>query len=314
MSHFTVNQEDAVHDTLPLFSLTIEDSHAAALHSDSDTQTALLQVLRGHYGLPVFDHMEGLYTRLTVEDNVSFYHKWFGCRVPLPEVLVQFDLQSCAGQTLEHCSVSDMRRIHFAKYYMSGGREMVFREPVHGVDIRTTNTFLHMLHNLKEESVPVLVLVSNMEHAVLLGDVAYKLNQNGLQEVETQEESASESEHNGAPATANLFKIPAKVGDKMILFDPPEIDYIESRDGKAEIVINEESYTMDSTLTEAGSKLEVYGFYRCHRSYIVNLQKVREIITWSKNAYSLRMDNKTQSTIPLSRTKLHDIQDKFSLR
>ncbi|SFL80635.1 response regulator transcription factor [Salibacterium qingdaonense] len=314
MAHFTVNQEDAFHDTLPLFSLTVEDSHAAAVHGDSDTQTAVQHVLCIHNGLSVFDHQEGFYTRLTVEDNVSFYHKWYGCRVPLPEILVQFDLQSCAGQTLQQCSVSDMRRIYFAKCYMSGGRAMVFREPVHGVDIKTMNTFLNMLHKLKEEAVPVLVLVSNMEHAILLGDAAYKLNPNGLQEVETQEETSSEPEHTGAPAAANLFKIPAKVGDKVILFDPPEIDYIESRDGKAVIVINEESYTMDSTLAEAEKKLEVYGFYRCHRSYIVNLQKVREIITWSKNAYSLRMDNKMQSTIPLSRTKLQDIQDKFSLR
>jgi ABC-2 type transport system ATP-binding protein len=70
---------------------------------------------------------------------------------------------------------------------------------------------------------------------------------------------------------------------------------------------------MDSTLAEMEKKLEIYGFYRCHRSYIVNLQKVREIITWSKNAYSLRIDNKDKATIPLSRTKIQDIQEKFNL-
>src|SRR5699024_5611307 len=168
---------------------------------------------------------------------------------------------------------------------------------------------------IKEDSIPALVLVSNMEHALLLGDAAYKLQEKGLQPIEVDDdEEAPEAESTGSPMTTNLFKIPAKVDDKMILFDPPEIDYIESQDGKAMIVINGESYAMDSTLAEIEKKLEIYGFYRCHRSYIVNLQKVREIITWSKNTYSLRIDNKIQSTIPLSRTKIQDIQENFSLK
>src|SRR5699024_10184018 len=116
------------------------------------------------------------------------------------------------------------------------------------------------------------------------------------------------------PSVANLYKIPAKVDDKVILFDPTEVDFIESQEGKAHIIINNESFALDSTLVEIEKKLEVYGFFRCHRSYIVNLQKVREIITWSKNTYSLKIDNHVESTIPLSRTKIQEIQGIFNLK
>ncbi|MDR0435024.1 MAG: LytTR family transcriptional regulator DNA-binding domain-containing protein [Gracilibacteraceae bacterium] len=37
--------------------------------------------------------------------------------------------------------------------------------------------------------------------------------------------------------------------------------------------------------------MKPYGFFRCHRSYIVNLQKVREIITWTRNSYGLILDD-----------------------
>ncbi|WP_337970050.1 LytTR family transcriptional regulator DNA-binding domain-containing protein [Virgibacillus salexigens] len=316
MADFTINQENISDAALPLFSLTIYDSHVTAVYSDTDMQAELMRVLRGDSNISVFDKQEGLYSRISVESNVAFYHKWFGCHTPLPEILVQFELQSCAKQPLHQCSESEIRRIYFAKYYMSGVKPMVFHEPIHGVDVRTVNTFITMLQKIKDVATPVLILVSNMEHALLLGDIAYKLQQTGMKQVEIDEEGIVTSEMEGTdlPTTANLFKISAKVDDKMILFDPPEIDYIESQDGKAMIVINEESYAMDATLAEVEQKLKVYGFYRCHRSYIVNLQKVREIITWSKNTYSLRINNKIQSTIPLSRTKIQDIQEKLSLK
>ncbi|PAV28601.1 ABC transporter ATP-binding protein [Virgibacillus profundi] len=318
MAHFTINQEIIKGESLPSFSLTIDDSYATAIYSDTDMQVELVKALLGNAKIPVFDQQEGLYSRLTVENNIAFFHKWFGCQTPLPEILVQFDLQGCAKKPLHNCSESEARRVYFAKYYMSGINPIVFREPIHGVDVRTINTFINMLQKIKGHQIPVLILVSNLEHALLLGDDAYKLQQNGIQQVEIDEEDAGKPElkssERTSPATVNLFKIPAKVDDKMILFDPPEIDYIESQDGKAMIVINNEAYAMDSTLAEIEKKLEVYGFYRCHRSYIVNLQKVREIITWSKNTYSLRINNKIQSTIPLSRTKIQDIQEKFSLK
>ncbi|GGJ88475.1 ABC transporter [Lentibacillus kapialis] len=316
MAHFKIDYDMINSTSLPTFSLTIDDSYVAAIYSDTDIQAELVKVLQNNGHIPIFDQEDGLYQRLTVEANIAFYHKWFGCQTPIPEILVLFELQSCAKTSLHMCSASDVRRVHYAKYFMSGVSPMVFREPIHGVDIRTINTFINMLQKLKDHHMPVLVLVSNMEHALLLGDAAYKLQKSGLQpiEIDDGEEEVSDIKSSRTPTIASLFKIPAKVDEKMILFDPPEIDYIESQDGKAMLVINDESYAMDSTLAEIEKKLEVYGFYRCHRSYIVNLQKVREIITWSKNTYSLKIDNTLQSTIPLSRTKIQDIQEKFSLK
>lgn len=68
---------------------------------------------------------------------------------------------------------------------------------------------------------------------------------------------------------------------------------------------------MESTLQSAEEQLENHGFYRCHRSYIVNLHKVKEIITWSKNTYSVIIDNSEKSKIPLSRAKFNEIQERL---
>lgn len=94
-------------------------------------------------------------------------------------------------------------------------------------------------------------------------------------------------------------KIPAKVGDKLILFDPTEIDYIESHEGVANLHVLQGSYACSMSLSDLEARLKGFGFYRCHRSYLVNLQKVREVITWTRNSYSLILDNQTKSSIPL---------------
>lgn len=316
MAIFTIDQEMMNAESLPPFSLTISDSNVTTIYSDTDMQEELAKTLLKHTNVPVFDQKDGLYTRLTVEANVAFFHKWFGFKTTLPEILVQFELHSCAKKPLHTCSESELRRVYYAKYYMSAAPSMIFIEPIHGVDIKTTRTFMAMLDRLKDHPISVLILVSNMEHALLLGDSPYKLQKSGLNHIEIAEEKEDiiEEELPQTNTFEHIFKIPARVDDKLILFDPLEIDYIESQDGKGKIVINDESYLMDSTLADIEKKLNAYGFYRCHRSYIVNLQKVREIITWSKNAYSLRIDNSIQSTIPLSRTKIQEIQERFSLK
>ena len=312
----TIDNTNMKSEMLPAFSITIDHPNITTIYSDTDFQAELIKLCQKNNYSMIFDQQEGLYERLSVEDNVAFYHKWFGCKTPLPEILVMFNLHSCAKKPLRKCTFSETRRVYYAKYYMMDIKPLIFREPVQGVDVLTIHTFKTMLQVLRQNKIPILILLTNLEHALLLGDVAYRLQEKGLHqiEMELEETKDTEIEASTSPSITNLFKISAKVGEKIILFDPPEIDYIESQDGKSHIVINNESFTMDATLTEVEKKLEMYGFFRCHRSYIVNLQKVREIITWSKNTYSLRIDNKSQATIPLSRTKIEDIQKIFSLK
>ncbi|MBD7970838.1 LytTR family transcriptional regulator DNA-binding domain-containing protein [Paenibacillus gallinarum] len=105
-----------------------------------------------------------------------------------------------------------------------------------------------------------------------------------------------------------LEKIPAKVGDKLILFDPTEVDYIESQEGVANLHVLQGTYPCSFSLTVLEEKLKPYGFFRCHRSYLVNLQKVREVITWTRNSYSLILEDTEKSSIPLSKGKYDELK------
>lgn len=317
MSNFKINHLDSSTNALPEFSIVLKPQQITAIYSDVDVQEAFIEYVHTKNDIMVFDGQEGLYERLSVEANIKFFRKWFHCKVPVSELLVMFELQTCANTPLKKCSPSEIRRVYYAKYYMMNTDVNVFREPISNVDLKTINTFIQLVHKLTEKNRTVLLLTSSAEHALLLAELTYHLREEGLHVLETETKEHVDMDTPGLstnPVVDKLFKIPAKVEDKVILFDPTEIDYIESQSGKTFIYINKDAFALDFTLTEIEKRLELYGFYRCHRSYIVNLQKVREIITWSKNTYSLRINNKAQSTIPLSRTKLHMIQEIFKLK
>ncbi|WLV25093.1 LytTR family transcriptional regulator DNA-binding domain-containing protein [Aciduricibacillus chroicocephali] len=313
---------------LPAFSLQLNKGETVAIYSNAEMQEQLLKFIKGKRSTAVFEDWDALYERLTVAQNIKFYRKWFKCEWTFEELLVRFQLHHCANRRIVKCTASEKRRVSFAKCWMAKEQLNIFTEPVHGMDVVTTNVLMEMLSWIVEEERSAIVLVANMEHAVLLCEKIHHLKNSGLHEVEMEEpveeeiEALSEASattdlektSSANPYIAGLYKIPAKTGDKVILFDPTEIDYIESQDGRVQLVLNDEYFMMDLTLVEAEKKLSMYGFYRCHRSYIVNLQKVREIITWSKNTYSLRLHNRPQSTIPLSRTKVQEIQQIFNLK
>lgn len=315
MSTFKIEHLQNKTNGLPEFSVEIKQNEVTAIYSDVDLQLKLMDYLQREKSLQTFDFEEGLYERLSVEGNLKFFRKWFQCKVPISELLVMFDLQTCAHLPLKKCSPSQVKRLYYAKYYLSNAAWNVFYDPVSSVNVKTINIFIQTLQRLIEEGKSILILVSSAEHALLLTDVAYHLREGGLHQLEIAEEDKHETiDTVSSPVVENMFKLPAKIDDKVILFDPTEIDYIESQSGKSFMYINKDAFALDLTLTEIEKKLELYGFYRCHRSYIVNLQKVREIITWSKNTYSLRINNKAQSTIPLSRTKLQTIQEIFKIK
>src|SRR5699024_5714920 len=153
--------------------------------------------------------------------------KWFQCKLPISELLVMFDLQTCAHMTLKKCSSSEIKRIYYAKYYLANHTWNVFYDPVSSVNLKTINIFIQTLQRLMEEGKSVLVLVASAEHALLLTNAAYHLRETGLNQLEIEEEDKKDvSDTVTNPVVEKMFKLSVKIDDNVILFDPTEIDYI----------------------------------------------------------------------------------------
>ncbi len=112
-------------------------------------------------------------------------------------------------------------------------------------------------------------------------------------------------------------KILLKAVGRMFLVDQKEICYASIEDGVITVVTagsaGMEGHSNCRTLEELLSSLDPGMFWRAHRSYLVNINRIREVVPWFKSSYQLRMDDKKQSEIPVSRAQTKRLRELFGL-
>ena len=72
-----------------------------------------------------------------------------------------------------------------------------------------------------------------------------------------------------------------------------------------------EQYVGAFRMGDLEERLGKFGFFRCHRSYIVNMQKVRELVKWTRNSYSLKLESYPKTDIPLSKAKISELKSMY---
>lgn len=106
---------------------------------------------------------------------------------------------------------------------------------------------------------------------------------------------------NGTAAQDQL-KITIWNGDKLLVLNAEtEISLIQASQQQALIYSSKGVFSIASPLKDLEAKLNNRGFLRTHKSYLININKVREIIPWFNDTYVLTLDGCTKKDIPVSR-------------
>ncbi len=105
--------------------------------------------------------------------------------------------------------------------------------------------------------------------------------------------------------TKSLKRIPCENNGRIILIDINKISFCYSEGEKNYIKADKEIYYTSKTLQELSEKTN---FFRCHRSYIVNLEKVKEVYPWFNGTYKLIVDNIEKDEIPVSRSHVKEVK------
>lgn len=109
---------------------------------------------------------------------------------------------------------------------------------------------------------------------------------------------ASSGTQRNAQHTINLMK-----DERIIVTDINNIYYAAAQEKVTLVYTRREEFVMPMNITEFCSRLPEEYFFRCHRSYCVNLIKIREIVPWFNNTYILRL-NDLDFEVPVSRSKI----------
>jgi DNA-binding LytR/AlgR family response regulator len=98
-----------------------------------------------------------------------------------------------------------------------------------------------------------------------------------------------------------LARLAVRDRDRIRVLDASAIDWIGIEDEQVMVHVGEQAYAIRRTLAELEARLDPAHFFRAHRSAIVNLDRVREIIPWFKGSHILRLT--TGAEVDLSRAR-----------
>lgn len=120
-----------------------------------------------------------------------------------------------------------------------------------------------------------------------------------------------------SPATSaptRSGRVVVRAGSRLLLVDQKDVCFASVGDGKITVVTkNLEADSNVRTLEELADQLDPSQFWRVHRSYLVNLQHIREVVPWFKSSYQLRMDDRNGTEIPVSRSQTKRLRELFNL-
>jgi two-component system LytT family response regulator/two-component system response regulator LytT len=116
-------------------------------------------------------------------------------------------------------------------------------------------------------------------------------------------------------APANLpSKLIVQVQSRLLLVNQSEICYASIEDGTIRVVTPTlEGQSKCRTLEDLLELLDPNLFWRAHRGFVVNINHIREVVPWFKSSYQVRMDDRKQTEIPVSRAQTRRLRELFNL-
>jgi ABC-2 type transport system ATP-binding protein len=216
------------------------------------------------------------------------------------EVLDEVGLADHANASLGKLSSGLKRRLAFGRAILHAPRVLLLVNPFARCDEATIGLFQRLIRQQAEGDHTILILADDAAHLAPLCDTIYELEHGQIVNVYEPEEETN----------ARLpFKVPVRLEGRVALVNPSDILYALVRDGKTWLQTTAECLPTQFTLTELETRLGRRGFFRAHRSYLVNLQRVKEVIPYTRNSYSLILDDAANTEIPLSKSSAAELRE-----
>lgn len=242
-----------------------------------------------------------LYRRQSPSSNLRFHCRLRGLpKARAEEVLALVGLADRAKARLDRLPSGLARRLAFGVTLLHQPEVLLLAEPFARCDQASISLLSNLMQQLAEDGAALLILADDAAHLPPLCDIIYTLSQGRI-----VESYAPQTEQ----ATDLPFKIPVRMEGKVALVNPGDILYVSTEKSRALLQTVEGRLPTQFTLTELEERLARSGFFRAHRGYLVNLQHVKEVIPYTRNSFSLILDDEEETEIPLSKSAARELRE-----
>ena len=115
-------------------------------------------------------------------------------------------------------------------------------------------------------------------------------------------------------ATKAASRVALRAQSRLVLVDQKDICFASIEEGAITVVTAAvEGQANHRTLEDLLDTLDPGMFWRAHRSFVVNINHIREVVPWFKSSYQLRMGDRKHTEIPVSRAQTKRLRELFNL-
>jgi ABC-2 type transport system ATP-binding protein len=244
---------------------------------------------------------DGLYRHRSPLANLTFHCRLYGIpKARAREVLDRVGLADRAHANIEKLPSGLVRRLAFGRAILHDPAILLLVEPFARCDEASITLLGRLIRQTAETGKTTLILADDSANLDPLCDAIHLLNQGRIVEVRKPQDERE---------TQLPFKIPVRMEGSVALVNPTDILYADAEEGRAYLRTKDARLPTQFTLAELEERLSRSGFFRAHRGYLVNLQHVTEVIPFTRNSFSLRLDDPEGTLIPLSKSAASDLRD-----
>ncbi|WP_100407373.1 LytR/AlgR family response regulator transcription factor [Bacillus solitudinis] len=120
------------------------------------------------------------------------------------------------------------------------------------------------------------------------------------------------SGHSRQENSVKIAKLAVEEDGRIVYISPEDILYLFREDRETFICTKECMYSARIAIKEIEEKLKGYPFFRTHKSYLVNLNKIEQLIPWFNGAFQLKIVGRMEE-IPVSRNYVKALRQKLEL-
>lgn len=249
------------------------------------------------------------FDRDTVRSYLRFFARVAGGSVAAEEAIAHFGLKDAARTPVKKLSPEQRALMNFARMSLFEPEVVFCERPLGDITPDVRGLVQAWLGQVVESGGIVITAGEPLREALLMPGAAFYEEDGRFHRAQTDDGEEDPVEYAGDEV--RVFKVPAKSGDATLLFDPREVDFVESVNRANFVSVRGELYPVQMTLDELEAELERFGFFRCHRSYIVNVQKVAKVERFTRNSFNLTLADAARTSIPLAKGRADEMRERY---
>ncbi|MBM6756664.1 LytTR family transcriptional regulator DNA-binding domain-containing protein [Collinsella tanakaei] len=251
------------------------------------------------------------FDRETVHSYLKLFARLAGGTVDPNDAIAHFGLAPAARTKVGQLTPEQHALLNFARMSLFEPEVVFCERPLADVTPATRELVTAWMGEVADAGGILITAGEPLREALLMPGTAFFEEDGRLHEAQTAVDGDADEAATYAGDEVRVFKVPTRSEGATILFDPREIDFVESVNRANFASVRGELYPVNMTLDELEAELERYGFFRCHRSYIVNVQKVTRVEGFTRNSFNLTLADAKQSQIPLAKGRAEAMRERY---